>query len=133
MRVSRSGFLLSPSDLTGYLACPHLTTLALEVALEVALGERKRPYQRYRAATLVDPVGEEHMYYAAMNSTSCQLTPLGRHYWHMAEERRFLRRSALLGTSTCRLRRCRSSSSRYMRSYARASAAPCLHLASSRS
>lgn len=45
--------------------------------------------QRYRAAKLVDPVGEEHMYYAAMNSTGCQLTPLGRHYWHMAEENRF--------------------------------------------
>jgi hypothetical protein len=45
--------------------------------------------QRYRAAKLVDPVGEEHMYYAAMNSTGCRLTPLGRHYWHMAEENRF--------------------------------------------
>lgn len=45
--------------------------------------------QRYRAAKLVDPVGEEHMYYAAMNNTGCQLTPLGRHYWQMAEENRF--------------------------------------------
>ena len=44
--------------------------------------------QKYRAAKLVDPVGEEHMYYAAMNSTGCQLTPLGRHYWHMANEKR---------------------------------------------
>lgn len=45
--------------------------------------------QKYRAAKLVDPVGEEHMYYAAMNSTACELTPLGRHYWHMAVEGRF--------------------------------------------
>jgi hypothetical protein len=45
--------------------------------------------QKYRAAKLVDPVGEEHMYYAATNSTGCQLTPLGRHYWHMASEGRF--------------------------------------------
>jgi hypothetical protein len=45
--------------------------------------------QKYRAAKLVDPIGEEHMYYAAVNSTGCQLTPLGRHYWHMACEGRF--------------------------------------------
>jgi hypothetical protein len=44
--------------------------------------------QKYRAAKLLDPVGEEHMYYAAMNSTACRLTPLGRHYWHMAKEAR---------------------------------------------
>jgi Caspase domain len=45
--------------------------------------------QKYRAAKLVDPVGEEQMYYAAMKSTACHLTPLGRHYWHMAAEGRF--------------------------------------------
>jgi len=41
--------------------------------------------QRCRAAKLVDPVGEEHMYFAAMNSTGCKLTPLGRHYWRLAQ------------------------------------------------
>jgi len=40
--------------------------------------------QRLRAARLVVPVGEEHMYYAAMNSTSCKLTALGTYYWHLA-------------------------------------------------
>jgi hypothetical protein len=30
---------------------------------------------------LVAPVGEEHMYYAAMNSKSCKLTTLGAQYW----------------------------------------------------
>jgi hypothetical protein len=45
--------------------------------------------QRYRANKLVSPVGEEHMYYAAMNSAACRLTPLGQHYWHMATENRF--------------------------------------------
>ncbi len=39
--------------------------------------------QKLRAAKLLDPVGEDHMYYAAMNSKSCALTPLGRHYWSM--------------------------------------------------
>lgn len=44
--------------------------------------------QRCRAAKLVEPVGEEHMYYAAMNSMACRLTPLGRHYWRLAEQDR---------------------------------------------
>ncbi len=41
--------------------------------------------QRSRAAKLLDPVGEEHMYFAAMNKTGCQLTPLGKHYWRLAQ------------------------------------------------
>jgi len=40
--------------------------------------------QKYRAARLLEPVGEEHMYYAAVNSKSCRLTVLGRYYWHLA-------------------------------------------------
>lgn len=41
--------------------------------------------QKCRASKLVEPVGEEHMYYAAMNSTGCRLTPLGVHYWRLAQ------------------------------------------------
>jgi hypothetical protein len=44
--------------------------------------------QRCRAAKLVEPVGEQHMYYAAMKSRGCRLTPLGRHYWRLATEGR---------------------------------------------
>lgn len=44
--------------------------------------------QRCRAAKLVEPVDEEHMYFAAMHSTACRLTPLGMHYWHMAKQDR---------------------------------------------
>lgn len=44
--------------------------------------------QRCRAAKLVEPVGEQHMYYAAMNKKSCRLTPLGRLYWAMAMQGR---------------------------------------------
>ena len=40
--------------------------------------------QELRAARLVVPVGEKHMYFAAMNSKSCRLTALGVHYWHLA-------------------------------------------------
>lgn len=40
--------------------------------------------QKLRAVRLVEPVGEDHMYFAAMNSAGCRLTPLGRHYWTLA-------------------------------------------------
>ncbi|MBK7019745.1 MAG: caspase family protein [Candidatus Microthrix sp.] len=40
--------------------------------------------QKCRAAKLVEPVANEHMYYAALESTGCRLTPLGKHYRHMA-------------------------------------------------
>lgn len=40
--------------------------------------------QKLRAASLVVPVGEDHMYYAAIHSKSCRLTALGRHYWQLA-------------------------------------------------
>lgn len=36
--------------------------------------------QRYRGARLLVPHGTEHMYYAAMESRACSLTPLGRFY-----------------------------------------------------
>jgi Caspase domain len=44
--------------------------------------------QRCRAAKLVEPVGHEHMYFAAMQSLSCRLTPLGQHYWLLADKGR---------------------------------------------
>jgi hypothetical protein len=44
--------------------------------------------QKCRAAKLVEPVGAEHMYFAAMQHGGCKLTPLGRHYWKMAREGR---------------------------------------------
>jgi hypothetical protein len=37
---------------------------------------------------LLIPVGENHMFYAAINSKSCQLTPLGRFYWKLVKENR---------------------------------------------
>ncbi len=40
--------------------------------------------QKLRSARLVTPVGEEHLYFAAMKSKSCRLTALGVHYWHLA-------------------------------------------------
>lgn len=37
---------------------------------------------------LVEPVDEEYMYYAAVNSKACRLTALGRHYRQLAHEGR---------------------------------------------
>ena len=44
--------------------------------------------QMYRTARLLEPVDEDHMYYAAINSKSCKLTPLGQFYWFMADSGR---------------------------------------------
>src|SRR5262245_66018116 len=47
---------LSPSDLNDYVECPHLTTLALEVAR----GERPPPHVADEEAELLRRKGEEH-------------------------------------------------------------------------
>lgn len=39
--------------------------------------------QKLEGIGLVVPVGEEHMYFAAMNSKSCKLTSLGKQYWRL--------------------------------------------------
>lgn len=44
--------------------------------------------QRCVAAKLVRPVGAEHMYFAAMQSQACRLTPLGKHYRRLAAQGR---------------------------------------------
>ncbi len=44
--------------------------------------------QKYNHVNLVKPADEEHMYYAAMNSTGCRLTALGAHYWNLVNKER---------------------------------------------
>lgn len=44
--------------------------------------------QKYNRLHLVVPVGTEHMYYAAMQSKACKLTPLGKHYRRLAVKNR---------------------------------------------
>ncbi|WP_341358476.1 caspase family protein [Georgenia sp. M64] len=41
--------------------------------------------QKYRACRLIEPIDEEHLYYAAMHSTGCRLTALGKHYWQLVK------------------------------------------------
>jgi predicted RecB family nuclease len=56
LRSHDGNLAFSPSDLTGFLACPHLT--ALEVA--VARGQLDRPFRVNRYADLVREKGQEH-------------------------------------------------------------------------
>jgi len=44
--------------------------------------------QKFESVGLIVPVGEEHMYYAAMRSRTCKLTSLGHHYWRLVREGR---------------------------------------------
>ena len=44
--------------------------------------------QKMEGVGLVVPVGEEHMYYAALHSRACKLTALGAQYWRLANERK---------------------------------------------
>ncbi|AWX59048.1 caspase family protein [Brevibacillus brevis] len=47
-----------------------------------------RVLQNYNRVNLVVPIGAEHMYFAAINSKSCELTPLGMHYWNLVKNER---------------------------------------------
>lgn len=45
--------------------------------------------QLFESVGLIEPVGAEHMYFAAMESKSCRLTALGLHYWKLSKDKRF--------------------------------------------
>ena len=45
--------------------------------------------QLFESVGLIEPVGTDHMYFAAMESRSCRLTALGLHYWKLSRDRRF--------------------------------------------
>ena len=44
--------------------------------------------QKMESVGLVKPIETDHMYFAAMESKGCQLTPLGYHYWQLVKKRR---------------------------------------------
>lgn len=75
---------LDPSfEPTNTPGCPH----------EVVEPYAKQPntetfsvLQKLEGIGLVVPTGEEHMYYAAMNSGSCHLTPMGKQYWRLVKD-----------------------------------------------
>jgi len=47
-----------------------------------------RDLQELRVAGLVEPVDEQHMYYAAINSKACRLTKGGLYYWRLVNDGR---------------------------------------------
>lgn len=47
--------------------------------------EKFKILQQLEGIGLVRPVGAEHMYFAAMESRSCELTALGKQYWRLAD------------------------------------------------
>lgn len=68
----------------------HEDTNSDEVKHEVVLPKAKAEHvaifkdlQRYQSVGLVEPNDAPYMYFAAMNSKSCKLTPLGQHYWRL--------------------------------------------------
>ena len=44
--------------------------------------------QKLESVGLIEPVGEKHMYFAAMNSKKCKMTALGQYYWKLLSEKR---------------------------------------------
>ncbi len=42
--------------------------------------------QKLESIGLIVPTNEDHMYFAAMNSKSCHLTPMGKHYWRLVKD-----------------------------------------------
>lgn len=43
--------------------------------------------QKLEGIGLVVPIGEKHMYFAAMNSKSCALTSIGKQYWRLVHNK----------------------------------------------
>lgn len=64
----------------------NLPTAVHEVIEPFATDDHTKDFailQEMEGAGLVVPVGEKHMYFAAMRSKACELTALGKHYWKL--------------------------------------------------
>lgn len=79
--------------------CTYFPTPRYEYSLDPSYEfteERQNPanvqimkdLQKFASAGLVVPVGEEHMYFAAIHSKPCKLTALGYYYWGLVKERK---------------------------------------------
>jgi len=85
-QTSDSPFALDPSyEYTNTRGIVH------EVIEPYAVPEKTsimKELQQLERVGLVVPCGTEHMYYAAMESKSCQLTAVGKYYWRLAKNDR---------------------------------------------
>jgi hypothetical protein len=79
-------FLLNPSfEDTNSKKVKHKLIAPLAIEENVAVF---KDLQLLQSVGLVVPVNAPFMYFAAMQSKSCKLTPLGYHYWSLVKERR---------------------------------------------
>ncbi|MDM8212220.1 caspase family protein [Mediterraneibacter glycyrrhizinilyticus] len=78
---------LNPSyEFTNTPDCEHIV---IEPYADEANIQKFKELQLFESVGLIEPVGTEHMYFAAMESKSCKLTALGLHYWRLAKDKRF--------------------------------------------
>ncbi len=78
-------FALNPSfEYTNAIDIEHSVVKPYAEPEKVAIFKN---LQKFQSVGLVVPVGEEHMYFAAMNSKSCRLTALGFHYWRLIKDK----------------------------------------------
>lgn len=79
-------FSLDPSfEITNSLDTEHSVTEPYANEQNV---QKFKALQKLESVGLIVPVGEQHMYFAAMNSKSCKLTALGYHYWRLVKDKR---------------------------------------------
>jgi hypothetical protein len=79
-------FKLDPSyEESNCYQVPHTVIEPQALPEHVAVFKDLQSYQR---VGLLVPVNEAYMYYAAMHSGACRLTPLGMHYWRLVKRRR---------------------------------------------
>ncbi|VTR32663.1 Uncharacterized protein containing caspase domain [Actinobacillus pleuropneumoniae] len=79
-------FALNPSF--EYTNTPDVDHKTIEPYAEEENVIKFKILQRFNSVGLVVPVGEDHMYFAAMESKSCKLTALGYHYWRLIKDKR---------------------------------------------
>ena len=66
---------------------PSITHKVIEPYANPTNTEVFSDLQKLEGIGLVVPVGEEHMYFAAMNSKACELTSIGKQYWRLVHDK----------------------------------------------
>lgn len=84
---STDEFKLDPSY--EYTNAPEVKHQIIEPYADVEHVRVFKELQLFESVGLIEPVGAEHMYFAAMENKSCKLTALGLHYWNLSKDRRF--------------------------------------------
>lgn len=81
-----SNYSLDPSyEKTNYLGSEHKTCEPYAIQDHIDIMDRLQKLNRFG---LIKPIDCVDMYFAAMESKSCCLTALGKHYWKMIKEKK---------------------------------------------